>query len=65
MFKTQEVEPFLTELKALLKKHSMELYANADAADDTNLHSWIEIDKVTINEHGRRVETTIFKGEEL
>jgi len=42
----EEIQSFLTELENLLKKHGVEIYAGADAWDDSGLESWLEFTKI-------------------
>ena len=58
----KSTKEFLAELKALLKKHSMDICAAASADDDSNLQSWIEIEKVTIASNGRRESKVVYSG---
>ena len=55
----KEIQSFLTELGNLLKKHGVEIYAEADALDDSGLESWLEFTKVIKKQGKHPKEHTI------
>lgn len=45
-FSLGEIQSFLEEFENLLEKYGVQIYAEADALDDSGLESWLEFAKV-------------------
>jgi hypothetical protein len=61
----QTKKSFLRELAAVCKKYNVLITSGADAADDTNLSSWIEVCQITKRPGRWPLMETIFECDEI
>lgn len=58
-------DQFISELTDICKKYDVIILSGADAADDTNLSSWIEVCKITERPGRWPTMETIFECEQI
>jgi len=61
--KTKDI--FINEISAVCNKYGVIISSGADAADDTNLSSWIEVCKITERPGRWPIMETLFEHEQF
>ena len=56
---------FINEISAVCNKYGVIILSGADAADDTNLSSWIEVCKITERPGRWPIMETLFEFDQL